>query len=182
MKKLMYFIVALSLFAAPAFFASERGFADGATQTINILDINDFHGRITGDYDGSKPTNDATWIFADKIASMRAQNPDGTVFASGGDNVSASLFTSFIQDDNPAIDALNAADLDVSVVGNHEFDKGTGDLKNRIIPRAQWTYLADNVYKKGTTEPYFANPGNLYKIITKKGIRIGFVGSVTEET
>ncbi|MDR2748534.1 MAG: bifunctional metallophosphatase/5'-nucleotidase [Bifidobacteriaceae bacterium] len=187
MKKLVYFVVALCLFAAPAFFAAEKSLAAGdpqvgATQTINILDINDFHGRITGDYAGDKPTNDATWLFGDKIASLRAQNPDGTVFASGGDNVSASLFTSFIQDDNPAIDALGAAGLDVSVVGNHEFDKGTDDLKNRIIPRAQWTYLADNVYKKGTTEPYFANPGNLYKVITKKGIRIGFVGSVTAET
>ncbi|MDR2799402.1 MAG: bifunctional metallophosphatase/5'-nucleotidase [Bifidobacteriaceae bacterium] len=180
MRKAFYFLFALSLFISPSFFICGQSFADGATQTINILDINDYHGRITGDYAGSKPTNDATWLFADLVASQKAQNQDGTIFTSGGDNISGSLFTSFIQQDNPTIDMLNAAGLDVSVVGNHEFDKGTDDLKNRVIPRAQWTYLADNVYKKGTTEPYF--PNNLYKVIEKKGVKIGFVGSVTKET
>ena len=37
------------------------------------------------------------------------------------------------QKDKPTIDALNAADLEVSAVGNHEFDHGYDDLVNRVM-------------------------------------------------
>ncbi|MDR3152144.1 MAG: hypothetical protein LBT85_01585, partial [Bifidobacteriaceae bacterium] len=161
--------------------ANCKAFADSSNLAINIITVNDFHGRIVGDYSGSKPTNDATWLYADEVSKLKSQNPDGTIFASAGDNISASLFASSIQQDNPTIDALNALNLDVSAVGNHEFDKGLDDLQNRVMKRANFPYLADNVYIKGTKTPYFPTD-NLYKVITKQNIRIGFVGSVTQET
>ena len=40
---------------------------------------------------------------------------------------------------------MNAMDLDVSAVGNHEFDKGLADLRDRVIAggaNADWDYLA----------------------------------------
>ena len=50
------------------------------------------------------------------------------MFAAAGDLIGASTFESFIQHDKPTIDALNAAGLEVSAVGNHEFDQGYDDL------------------------------------------------------
>ena len=63
--------------------------------------------------------------------------------------IGASTFTSFIQKDKPTIDALNAAGLDVSAVGNHEFDQGCADLTDRVMPLALWEYLGANIYEKG---------------------------------
>jgi 5'-nucleotidase len=179
-QKVVFSVVSLIFILSPVI-VGNFSFALGQNQVIDILTVNDYHGRIVGDYGGSKPTNDATWLYADKVESLKQQNPDGTIFASGGDNISASLFTSSIEQDDPTIDMFNSLNLDVSVVGNHEFDKGLSDLQNRVFARAQFPYLADNVYKKGTKQPYFP-PENLYKVVEKKGIRVGFVGSVTQET
>ena len=46
--------------------------------------------------------------------------------------------------------------MDASAVGNHEFDKGWADLRDRVIgtgPTRRGTYLGANVYQKGTTTP-----------------------------
>ena len=67
--------------------------------------------------------------------------------------IGASTFTSFIQQDVPTIETLNAAGLDVSAVGNHEFDRGFADLTDRVMPLADWEYLGANVYDKVTGEP-----------------------------
>ena len=55
------------------------------------------------------------------------------MFAAAGDLIGASTFESFIQNDKPTIDALNEAGLEVSAVGNHEFDQGYDDLVNRVM-------------------------------------------------
>ena len=60
--------------------------------------------------------------------------------------------------DQPTIDVMNEIDVDASAVGNHEFDKGWADLRDRVIGpsgsrNATWDYLGANVYQKGTTTP-----------------------------
>ncbi len=55
------------------------------------------------------------------------------MFAAAGDLIGASTFESFIAKDKPTIDALNEAGLEVSAVGNHEFDQGYDDLVNRVM-------------------------------------------------
>ena len=109
---------------------------------------------------------------------MRAENPN-TVFAAAGDLIGASTFTSFIQHDNPTIDALNAASLEVSAVGNHEFDQGYDDLMNRVIPRANWEYIGANVkVKKELQDRYRELTESWVKEVD--GVKVGFVGAVTE--
>lgn len=114
----------IGLIGAPAALADD-------TVTIDILGINDFHGRLTANGQEAGAAALAT-----AVKEMRAENPN-TIFAAAGDLIGASTFTSFIQQDNPTIDALNAAGLEVSAVGNHEFDRGYDDLMNRVIPRAR---------------------------------------------
>ena len=97
-------------------------------------------------------------MLAGAVKQLRAQNPN-TVFAAAGDLIGASTFESFIQNDKPTIDALNAAGLDVSSVGNHEFDQGYDDLVNRVMADdnpeggAEWKYLGANVRFKATGNP-----------------------------
>jgi 5'-nucleotidase len=153
-----------------------------ATRDIQIIGTNDFHGRIAKD-----PTSAAAGagVMAGAVNQLRTANPD-TVFAAAGDLIGASTFESFIQNDKPTIDALNAAGLDVSSVGNHEFDQGYSDLVDRVMapynattnPKggATWQYLGANVRFKANDNP--ALPATWTKDFGS--VRVGFVGTVTE--
>lgn len=147
--------------------------ASAADEPVNITiaTINDFHGRIEADQKSAGIAAIST-----AVKNLRAQNPN-TVFAAAGDLIGASTFTSFIQNDQPTIDGLNAAGLDVSATGNHEFDQGFADLRDRVIPAADWEYLNANVYLAGTQDRALA-PSWVKEI---EGINVGFIGAVTED-
>lgn len=156
--------ISVSALAAPAAHAADP-------VTINLVTINDLHGRL----ESSSPAGGMAALTT-AVEQIRAANPH-TIFASAGDNIGASTFTSFIQQDNPTIDALNAAGLDVSAVGNHEFDAGFADLRDRVIPRAEFPYLGANVYNADGTRAL-----DPWEIVTVDGdIDVAFVGAVTEE-
>ncbi|KRB73017.1 hypothetical protein ASE01_19765 [Nocardioides sp. Root190] len=143
-------------------------------QEIQVVGTNDFHGRLLPD--GGNAAGAAP--FASAIDELRDENPN-TVFVAAGDLVGASTFESFIQDDEPTIDALNAMGLEVSAAGNHEFDKGYADFEGRIRDRADWEYIAANLEYDGS----IAAPDQLAETWVKEldGKRIGFVGAVTED-
>jgi 5'-nucleotidase len=138
---------------------------------IDILSINDFHGRL----EAAPPAAGAA-VLAGMVDSYRAANPN-TVFAAAGDLIGASTFTSFIQNDEPTIDAFNEMGLDASAFGNHEFDQGREDVDNRIVPRANWDYLSANIYDRATGEPAYQQ----YSLKQFGDVTVGFVGAMTEE-
>jgi 5'-nucleotidase len=138
---------------------------------IDILSINDFHGRL----EAAPPAAGAA-VLAGMVDSYRAANPN-TVFAAAGDLIGASTFTSFIQNDEPTIDAFNEMGLDASALGNHEFDQGREDVDNRIVPRADWDYLSANIYDRATGEPAYQQ----YSLKQFGDVTVGFVGAMTEE-
>ncbi|PFG36234.1 5'-nucleotidase [Flavimobilis soli] len=155
----------------PVIVAFDEGTAPAPSTTtpLNLLNINDFHGRIDGD----------TVKFAGTIEKLRAAGGEGnTLFLSNGDNIGASLFASSSAGDTPTIEVLNALDLKASGVGNHEFDQGLTDLAGRVTSEADFRYLAANVYDKGTTTPALQE----YEVIEVDGIQVGIIGAVTEET
>lgn len=143
-----------------------------ASVELNFLGINDFHGRIDSN----------TVFFAGTIEKLRAAAaPGATAFLSAGDNIGASLFASAVAKDQPTIDVLNALELRTSAVGNHEFDGGFADLRDRVIAggsNAKFPYLGANVYQKGTTEPVLPE----YTVLDMNGVRVAVIGTVTQET
>ncbi|MFI9526728.1 ExeM/NucH family extracellular endonuclease [Micromonospora rosaria] len=142
---------------------------------LQLLSINDFHGRLESPATvGGQPVGGAAQL-AGLVDHLRQQNPN-TAFVSAGDNIGASTFVSAIDDDNPTIDVLNKAGLTVSAVGNHEFDKGITDLTDRVAERADFPHLGANVYR-GTERVLPA-----YSVEEIGGVRVGFVGVVTEQT
>jgi len=143
--------------------------AQAATQ-VTLLNIHDFHGRISA-------ASPSTVAMADTLQKLRAQygGTQGTAFLSAGDNIGASLFASSFQGDQPTIDVLNAMGLQASAVGNHEFDKGVADLTGRVVPAAKWGYLGANVVVDGT-------PMKGYSVVDVNGVKVGVVGAVTQET
>jgi len=154
--------------------------ASAPTQTVQVLGINDFHGRIQ-----SNGVEAGAGVLAGAVKQLRSQYPE-TVFAAAGDLIGASTFESFIAHDKPTIDALNSAGLEVSAVGNHEFDQGYNDLVNRVMAPynadtnpyggAAWQYLGDNV--RHADDHSAALPETWIKDFG--GVQVGFIGGVTD--
>ncbi|GAA4888157.1 hypothetical protein GCM10025789_00470 [Tessaracoccus lubricantis] len=173
---------ATASFAATALVASGLAFATtapadaaisecvAANSTVSVFGFNDFHGRIGTAAKLFTPVEDAR-------ADLGADN---VLLLSSGDNIGASLFESMIADDKPTLDILNAIGLDVSTVGNHEFDKGWADLSGRVSTGSDFSYLGANVYTKGTTT--VAAPLKAYETFEKGGVTIAVVGAVTADT
>ena len=153
--------------------------AHAAPVEITIVGTNDFHGRLLPDRDIPGAAK-----YAGALNSIRADNPD-TLFTAAGDLIGATTFESFINQDKPTIDVLNEMDLDVSAVGNHEFDQGYDDLVNRVMqpespsnPKggAEWQYIGANF-----SEPDGADLIPPTWTTDVGGVTVGFVGAVTEQ-
>ncbi|MGJ6980569.1 5'-nucleotidase C-terminal domain-containing protein [Aestuariimicrobium soli] len=136
--------------------------------TISVFDFNDFHGR----------TDAAARLFTPVEKARAAQGADNVLLLSAGDNIGGSTFVSASQDDQPTLDILKAAKVDAAAAGNHEFDKGWSDLKDRVIPDVAdvFPYLAANVTDSSGAVPA---PLKSYATFTKGGLTIGVVGAVT---
>ncbi|MFI4932217.1 MAG: bifunctional metallophosphatase/5'-nucleotidase, partial [Burkholderiales bacterium] len=106
---------------------------------VKILAINDFHGnlkppqggiRIRDPQDAGKTVNVAAGgaeHLASAMNELRAKNPNH-IFVAAGDLVGASPLTSALFHDEPTVEALSLMGLEVSAVGNHEFDHGSAEL------------------------------------------------------
>jgi 5'-nucleotidase len=136
---------------------------------VQLIAMNDFHGRISAapasssDAKLTDPGKDGQYGTADdtvqivggsaNVASTvnslqksfrGSSGPAGkSYFVGAGDLVSASSFESSVFKDEPTIEVLNAMGLDASSVGNHEFDRGTQELR-RLSSPSDGTYT-DNV-------------------------------------
>ncbi|WP_224760554.1 ExeM/NucH family extracellular endonuclease [Salinibacterium sp. ZJ450] len=147
--------------------------AEVAPVEIEILTVNDFHGRLEA-ATGTPPIPGAAQM-GGMVDFWEAANPN-TTFVGAGDMIGASTFTSFIQQDQPTIDALNAMGFDGSSFGNHEFDQGRADVDDRILEAADWPYLAANLYDRATGQPAYEE----YFLQSFEGVTVGFIGAVTE--
>src|SRR5690625_3824290 len=156
---------------------------DSETVEINLLAINDFHGRLF-DYDTDDDGNEIndTLALAGTVEELRAEvGEENTVFLTAGDDIGASLFTSALQEDRPTIEFLNALDLDAAAVGNHEFDAGYANLvddENGVANWANFPHLGANVVWEDTGEPALEE----YHIVQAGGLDVAIIGAVTQDT
>lgn len=149
--------------------------ADENTAKISISNITDFHGRFEYAGNSKKPEQSIPGAERLKCAIDKEAEPfgDNHIFTSSGDNIGASPFAAMLLDDAPTIDVLNEMGLKVSAVGNHEFDKGAKDLTDRVIPDADFPYLAANAETVDGTKPYHVEEVD--------GVKVAFVGTVTDD-
>ena len=126
---------ALSVLGATALPALAAGTV--APITVKIIGFNDYHGNLespgtfgenTTVPSASRPAVGGAEYLAAYVAGMRATNPN-TVVVGGGDFIGASPLISALFFDEPAVETLNKIGLDFSSVGNHEFDKGSVELR-----------------------------------------------------
>ena len=163
---------------------------------VQLIALNDFHGNLEPPAgtvrlaDGTVPAGGGAWLAA-HVARLRAEAPDSTLVVGAGDLIGASPLPSALARDEPSLTLMDVLGLDVSSVGNHEFDKGVTELlrlqrggcrtdepcKGAGVPGARFTYLAANVTDRtGKT----ILPATLVKKVG--GATVGFVGVVLRET
>lgn len=184
-----------------------------ATITVKMIAFNDVHGYITpaGSYTVPDPADPAKTVriptggiayLASAVRRLRAENPLNVVVASG-DLIGASPLTSGLFHDEPALQALDQIGLEVSSVGNHEFDEGKAELLRKVrggcrpggtvgvdtclidktYEGTSFRYLAANVIDTASGQTLFA-PYTIKYFDAAGGKRVGiaFVGVVTKNT
>jgi 5'-nucleotidase len=178
---------------------------------VQLLAINDFHGNLeppsgSGGRVGVAASDQAcidagpaNCVFAggvaylaDDIKDLEATNPN-TLVVSAGDNIGGTPLLSAAFHDEPTIEALNMLGLDVSAVGNHEFDEGVNELlriqnggchptdgcqTGHTYEGADFQFLAANVVYKNTGQPIL--PASTVE--TVGGVKVGFIGLTLENT
>lgn len=116
---------------------------------------------------------------------------------SAGDLISASPLTSSLFLDEPTIEVMNDIQIDFNAVGNHEFDRGTDELRrlknggcqqytsttpcqiNKNFSGAKFDFLAANVaMKNDASKTIFP----AYKVKTYGGIPVAFIGLTLKAT
>jgi 5'-nucleotidase len=204
--------VFLVLALAPTAFGAAGG-KDKDT-LVQLLAINDFHGNLQPPSGsggriavgppltpgGSVQTVNAggAEYLATWIKSLRTTNPN-TITVGGGDLIGASPLISGLFHDEPTIESMNALGMDVTSVGNHEFDEGIDELLRMQFGNqlggdgchpvdgcqdgtpfggALFQYLAANVFYEGT-ENTILPPYQIRKIGNAK---IAFIGLTLEGT
>ncbi|MCZ0980549.1 bifunctional metallophosphatase/5'-nucleotidase [Streptomyces diastatochromogenes] len=204
-----------ALFAAmPSAGAAGDAYAAGGTNgkgwgrmvDVQLLSFNDLHGNLeppagsSGQVvrtkeDGTTEKIDAGGV--EYLATHLRQARQGnrySITAAAGDMIGASPLLSGLFHDEPTIEALNDLDLDVTSVGNHEFDEGARELarmqnggchptagcfvEGKTFGGADFPYLAANVTDEKTGKPIL----DPYYIWEKDGVRIGFIGVTLEGT
>lgn len=180
--------------------------------TVRILAFNDFHGQISAPVLGtpvpdprspagpalSLPTGGAAYL-GGLIQKLRRGSRYSVVVAAG-DLIGASPLDSAMFHDEPSIEALNAMGLELSSVGNHEFDHGLKQLKRMqyggclpgggrttcvrgYFTGARFRYLAANVIDERTGKPIFPPYAiKTFQLPGSRTLRIAFVGEVTTAT
>ncbi|MFF7158731.1 5'-nucleotidase C-terminal domain-containing protein [Streptomyces sp. NPDC008139] len=178
----------------------------GNTVDLQLLTINDFHGnleppagssgRVTEQQaDGTVKTIDAGGVeyLATSLRNAR-KGHDRSLTVAAGDLVGASPLLSGLFHDEPTVEAMNKIGLDVTGVGNHEFDEGKDELlrlqnggchpvegcyeKGKKFKGADYPILSANVVNEKTGRPLLAP----YTIKNVKGVRVGFIGVTLKGT
>ena len=180
---------------------------------VKLIAINDFHGYIEPSEtftlpdpaDPQKslrvPVGGAAYL-ANAIAQLRAASPRSVVVGAG-DMVGASPLVSAVFHDEGSIQALNAIGLELTSVGNHEFDEGKTELLRKQhggcrpggkigidtclidgkFAGAKYEYLAANVIDDATGKTLFP-PYAIKYFDAGNGKKVGlaFIGVVLKDT
>ena len=210
--------------AAPVAAPAPRAESDRGPIKVDLLAINDFHGQLevvdpllsssgrvqTGPASTDNvPAGGAAYLgwHLGALRADAAERGAKTVTVAAGDLIGATPLLSAAFHDEPTVEAMNMLGLDITSVGNHEFDEGwrelvrmqNGGCKNDDgsadtdpyqdscpdgdFAGADYTYLSANVIREKTGETVF--PAYAVERVGRangKPVKMAFVGMTLEDT
>ncbi len=162
-----------------------------ADYSLTILHLNDLHSRIESisKYDSTcDAESEAEGKCFGGIARIKSKLDERRAALDGegrnvlvvdaGDQFQGSLFYTTYKGD-AAVEFLNAMDIDVMAVGNHEFDDGPEGLAG-FIDKAEFPVISGNIDVDAEATLKGKVPGVL--ILEKGGEKIGIVSTLAEDT
>lgn len=173
----------------------DHGNGRGLFVPVQLLAFNDYHGHLEASTPGmidGVAAGGAEYLAAE-LAMLRKGHKNSLTVAAG-DLIGGSPAFSGLFHDEPSVESLNAMHLDVSSVGNHEFDEGVTELirmqyggchpvdgcyfPHNPYGGANFKWLAANVVNETTGK----TPLPPYWIKKVDGVKVGFIGMTLEAT
>ncbi|WP_158608345.1 bifunctional UDP-sugar hydrolase/5'-nucleotidase [Alloprevotella sp. OH1205_COT-284] len=156
------------------------------TVTVAVFSVNDFHAGLLPDARQSVPG--AAYV-VQTLDSLKQVYPYH-VTVSAGDNFGGSFFYNATRNKSLMPQAFKDMGIDISAVGNHEFDEGQKALADKwhdteLRPRSSnLTYVCANVRNSEGRIPSFAQPWAVVPVSVGggKSIHVAFVGLLTSNT
>lgn len=170
---------------------------------VQMLSFNDYHGHIEVEdgatldeaQDPEQNLVGGAVNLGTTLDLLRTRSfTDQSLTVAAGDLIGGSTFISGLFQDEPSVETLEVAGLDISSVGNHEFDEGVEELlrmqeggchpelgcfvEDEPYDGADFQWLAANVVDKDSGEPIL--PATQVREID--GVQVGFIGMTLEET
>ena len=179
------------------------------TTDVHLLAFNDLHGNLEagGNNLYGKFAGGAAYL-AKAVKDRQATYGKGQATIFAGDNIGASPLANGLFFEEPITIATNLMRADFGSVGNHEFDKGSGELlriqnggckpvdgctaapyllpngtTTDVYPGADFQYLSANVVVDATGRTLFPAFGTkTFKSDSGQKFQVGFIGEVLEAT
>ena len=164
--------------------------------TVKLIAFNDFHGNLQSPGAYRHAASGGADALAAYVNRLKRQNPLNIVVAAG-DLIGASPLISASFHHESTIEALNLVGLELSAVGNHEFDRGKAELlrmqrggcdpadpanscqgPDHTFAGAKFNYLAANVIDTATGATLFPP----YRVQRFDGVPVAFIGAVLKGT
>ena len=181
---------------------------------LDLLALNDFHGQLevvpsssSSGKINNTPAGGAAYLASLLTKERKKSRLQGAtpLTVAAGDLIGASPLLSAAFHDEPTIKAMNQMHLDVTSVGNHEFDEGVSELLrmqkggciadgpngangqnscpgDQTFEGADFKYLGANVTWKnpaGHPRPTVFKPYDIFKVQDQK---VAFIGMTLEDT
>jgi 5'-nucleotidase len=163
---------------------------------LQLLAFNDYHGHLEAGGNGSVGDVDDAGG-GEYLSSMLAELRNGNRYSmtvAAGDLIGGSPAFSGLFHDEPSVESLNAMGLDLSSVGNHEFDEGVTELLRMQLGGchpddgcyfdddpyggADFRWLAANTVNEDTGK----TPLPPYAIRRIQNVKVAFIGMTLEAT
>ena len=146
------------------------------TDTLAILSFNDFHGAFAAD-----EAIPGAACLTRTVLDERRRYPRAIV-VTGGDNLSGSYFSKMTKGE-PFDEMSRTMGVEMSAIGNHEFDWGLAYLRDTAARRMP--YVAANITQESDgRSPDWLAPYRIVERRLRDGslLRVAFVGLTTTET
>ncbi|AYY12392.1 bifunctional metallophosphatase/5'-nucleotidase [Actinobacteria bacterium YIM 96077] len=152
--------------AFPAF-----GGPPGKGADVTLLHDTHFHGAFHHDADTG--VSEIAQYMA--LVEERKDALPHALFTGNGDDIAPSLLAGVFHGEH-MIEALNASPLDVDTFGNHDFDFGPENLRERIA-ESEFPWVTANVRDIDSGEPFAADLGvEPFMLVDVQGVDVGITG------
>jgi 5'-nucleotidase len=197
-RRVLLAVAMLAVGAVTALPIASAADPPGQLVQVQLLGFNDYHGYLETDSNpgpgnvGADPAGGGEYLSA-KLRELR-QGHKNSLTVAAGDLVGGSPFLSGLFHDEPSVESLNAMGLDVSSVGNHEFDEGVTELlrmQNGGCHPVDGCYFPQSPYAGAKFKWLAANTVNdttgktvlpPYWITKIESVKVGFIGMTLEDT